>query len=77
MEHFAGIDVSLELSSVCVVDTQGNTSPRFLRSPQVVKVLPIRNEQFPDYFRHPRHGALRSRPGSRCRYLIGIKSFDD
>jgi hypothetical protein len=23
MEHYAGIDVSLELSSVCVVDTQG------------------------------------------------------
>jgi len=23
MEHFAGIDVSLELSSVCVVDAQG------------------------------------------------------
>ena len=23
MEHYAGIDVSLELSSECVVDTQG------------------------------------------------------
>ena len=23
MEHYAGIDVSLELSSVCVVDAQG------------------------------------------------------
>ncbi len=23
MEHYAGIDVSLELSSVCIVDTQG------------------------------------------------------
>jgi hypothetical protein len=23
MQHYAGIDVSLELSSVCVVDTQG------------------------------------------------------
>ena len=23
MEHYAGIDVSLELSSVCVVNTQG------------------------------------------------------
>jgi transposase len=23
MEHYAGIDVSLELSSVCVVDTRG------------------------------------------------------
>jgi transposase len=23
MEYYAGIDVSLELSSVCVVDTQG------------------------------------------------------
>lgn len=23
MEHYAGIDVSLELSSVCVVDSQG------------------------------------------------------
>ena len=23
MEHYAGIDVSLDLSSVCVVDTQG------------------------------------------------------
>jgi len=23
MEHYAGIDVSLELSSVCVVDTHG------------------------------------------------------
>jgi hypothetical protein len=23
MEHYAGIDVSLELSNVCVVDTQG------------------------------------------------------
>ena len=23
MEHYAGIDLSLELSSVCVVDTQG------------------------------------------------------
>ena len=23
MEHYAGIDVSLEFSSVCVVDTQG------------------------------------------------------
>ena len=25
MEHYAGIDVSLELSSVCVVDAQGKT----------------------------------------------------
>jgi hypothetical protein len=24
MEHYAGIDVSLELSSVCVVDAKGN-----------------------------------------------------
>ena len=26
MEHYAGIDVSLELSSVCVVDAKGKTS---------------------------------------------------
>jgi transposase len=34
MEHYAGIDVSLELSSVCVVDTQG----------KIVKATKVTNE---------------------------------
>jgi hypothetical protein len=35
MEHYAGIDVSLELSSVCVVDAQG----------KIVKVAALENLQ--------------------------------
>ena len=31
MEHYAGIDVSLELSSVCVVDAQGKIVKEALR----------------------------------------------
>ena len=28
MEQYAGIDVSLDSASVCIVDAQGNTNPR-------------------------------------------------
>ena len=36
MEHYAGIDVSLELSSVCVVDAQGKSPPSI-----VIRRLPL------------------------------------
>ena len=36
MEHYAGFDVSLELSSVCVVDAQG----KIVRETKVSRVNP-------------------------------------
>ena len=44
MEHYAGIDVSLELSSVCVVDAQGKIVKEAKLSPKVVKRRSIRRE---------------------------------
>ena len=36
MEHYAGIDVSLELSSVCVVDAQGAIMREVASDPQAL-----------------------------------------
>ncbi len=43
MEHYAGIDVSLELTSVCVVDTQGKIGKR--RTSQVSLKLWLRSSK--------------------------------
>ena len=43
MEHYAGIDLSLERSSVCVVDSAG----RIVREPK----MPIRHASSPSFRR--------------------------
>ena len=52
MGYYAGIDVSLEYSTVCVVDATGkivkhhvNFQPREVLGPEIEQVLPVSSNQ--------------------------------
>ena len=59
MEHHVGIDVSLELSSLCVLDATGNVirETKVASEPEALVALPAR-PRFDDHSRRPRGGTL-------------------
>ena len=68
MEHYAGIDVSLELSSVCIVDAKG----KIVRETEKSRAIPLRSSVFSG----ASHSGGADRARSRTAVTMATRRID-